>query len=91
MATSGLRRQVAKSRRYHLRDGEVLDQPVLAADRIAYLGPERQDRYERYESTLDVEQVVLTGFDDCDFPLQAATSAQQRRIVQVLQQVGLAG
>ena len=78
-------------RRYHLRDGEVLEQPLLAADRIAYLGPERQDRYLRYESRLDVAQVVLTGYDDSDFPLQSATPAQQRRIQQVLRQVGLAG
>jgi molybdate transport system ATP-binding protein len=78
-------------RRYHLRDGEVLEQPLLAAERIAYLGPERQDRYVRYESTLDVAQVVLTGYDDSDFPLQPATPAQQRRILQVLRQVGLAG
>ncbi|MEY2918827.1 MAG: hypothetical protein RL261_132 [Pseudomonadota bacterium] len=78
-------------RRYHLRDGEVLEQPLLAAERIAYLGPERQDRYVRYESSLDVAQVVLTGYDDSDFPLQPATTAQQRRILQVLRQVGLAG
>ena len=78
-------------RRYHLRSGEVLDQPRFAADRIAYLGPERQDRYERRESTLDVAQVVLTGFDDSEFPLVPATPAQRRRIVQVLRQVGLAG
>ncbi len=69
----------------------VLEQPLFAADRIAYLGPERQDRYVRYESQLDVAQVVLTGYDDSDFPLQPATPAQQRRIRQVLQQVGLAG
>ena len=80
-----------ETRRYHLRDGEVLEQPLLAADRIAYLGPERQDRYVRYESRLDVAQVVLTGYDDSDFPLQSATPAQQRRIQQVLRQVGLAG
>jgi len=80
-----------ESRRYYLRSGEMLDQPLFAADRIAYLGPERQDRYERYESTLDVQQVVLTGFDDSDFPLLAATAMQRRRIAQVLQQVGLAG
>jgi molybdate transport system ATP-binding protein len=80
-----------ETRRYHLRDGEVLEQPLFAADRIAYLGPERQDRYLRYESTLDVTQVVLTGYDDSDFPLQPATLTQQRRIRQVLQQVGLAG
>ena len=80
-----------ETRRYHLRDGEVLAQPLFAAERIAYLGPERQDRYVRYESQLDVAQVVLTGFDDSDLPLQPATPAQQRRIRQVLQQVGLAG
>ena len=80
-----------ETRRYHLRDGEVLEQPLFAADRIAYLGPERQDRYVRHESTLDVAQVVLTGYDDSDFPLQSATPAQQRRIRQALQQVGLAG
>jgi len=80
-----------ETRRYHLRDGEVLEQPLFTADRIAYLGPERQDRYVRYESTLDVAQVVLTGYDDSDFPLQSATRTQQRRIGQVLQQVSLAG
>ena len=80
-----------EARCYHLRDGEVLEQPLVAAERIAYLGPERQDRYLRYESQLDVAQVVLTGYDDSDFPLQPATPAQQRRIRQVLQQVGLAG
>ena len=80
-----------EARHYHLRSGEVLTQPLLAADRIAYLGPERQDRYERYGSTLDVQQVVLTGFDDSDFPLTPATRSQRRRIARVLQQVGLAG
>lgn len=80
-----------EARRYHLRGGEVLGQPRFATDRIAYLGPERQDRYERRESSLDVAQVVLTGLDDSDFPLTPATPAQQRRIAQVLRQVGLAG
>jgi molybdate transport system ATP-binding protein len=80
-----------EARRYHLRGGEVLSQPLFAADRIAYLGPERQDRYERHESTLDVAQVVLTGYDDSDLPLQPATAAQRRRIHDVLRQVGLAG
>ena len=80
-----------QSRRYHLRDGDTLGQPLFAAERIAYLGPERQDRYVRHESRLDVAQVVLTGYDDSDFPLQPATLTQRRRIRQVLQQVGLAG
>lgn len=78
-------------RRYYLAGGEVLEQPLGASDRIAYLGPERQDRYERYETMLDVAQVVHTGFDDSDFPLSPATAAQRRRILEVLTRVGLAG
>ncbi len=80
-----------EQRRYRLQGGETLDQPLLAASRIAYLGPERQDRYERYQSTLDVSQVVLTGFDDSDLPLQRATPSQRRRVRSALRAVGLEG
>jgi molybdate transport system ATP-binding protein len=78
-----------ESRLYRFAHGEAVAQPLAASGRIAYLGPERQDRYERYESTLSVGQVVLTGFDDSDFPLQAATASQRRRIRAMLQRVGL--
>jgi molybdate transport system ATP-binding protein len=78
-----------ESRRFHYDDGDVDEQPLFASERIAYLGPERQDRYDRYESTLTVAQVVLTGFDDSDFPLQPATASQARRIVALLDKVGL--
>ena len=67
------------ARHYHFADGQVQEQPLEARERIAYLGPERQDRYDRYESTLTVGQVVLTGFDDSDFPLQPPTTGQRRR------------
>jgi molybdate transport system ATP-binding protein len=78
-------------RRYHFAGGDVDEQPIRAHEHIAYLGPERQDRYERYESTLEVQAVVLTGFDDSDFPLQRATATQKRRIRAGLARVGLAG
>jgi molybdate transport system ATP-binding protein len=80
-----------EQRLYRRRSGETLDLPLLAAGCIAYLGPERQDRYERHESTLDVSEVVLTGFDDSELPLQRATPAQRRRIRSVLRAVGLEG
>jgi molybdate transport system ATP-binding protein len=80
-----------EQRHYHFGDGTIDAQPIDAALRIAYLGPERQDRYERYESALDVGQVVLTGFDDSDFPLSPPSAAQTRRIREVLGRVGLAG
>jgi molybdate transport system ATP-binding protein len=78
-------------RRYLYADGSVEERTSFASDRIAYLGPERQDRYDRYESTLTVAQVVLTGFDDSDFPLQLPTAAQKRRIAEVLRNVALKG
>jgi molybdate transport system ATP-binding protein len=78
-----------EARRYAFTNREVDTQPMAAFERIAYLGPERQDRYQRHESALTVEQVVLTGFDDSDFPLQPATAAQRRRIRDLLQRVGL--
>jgi molybdate transport system ATP-binding protein len=80
-----------ETRRYTYVDGAVDSQPQEAFERIAYLGPERQDRYERYDSTLTVAQVVQTGFDDSDFPLHPATAAQRRRVAEVLERVGLRG
>ena len=80
-----------ESRRYLYNDGGVDVQPIDAFDRVAYLGPEKQDRYERYESTLTVAQVVLTGFDDSDFPLAPPTALQSRRIAALLGHVGLRG
>ena len=77
--------------RYFMSGGEVHEQTLFARDRIAYLGPERQDRYDRHESTLDVAQVVQTGFDDSGFPLTAPTARERARITAVLGQVGLAG
>lgn len=78
-------------RRYHFADGSVEARTAFASERIAYLGPERQDRYDRRESTLSVAQVVLTGFDDSEFPLHRPTATQTRRIAEVLGQVGLRG
>lgn len=66
-------------------------QPAFAAERIAYLGPERQDRYERYGLSLRVDAVVATGFHDLDIPLVRLTARQQSGAVDALRQVGLAG
>ena len=47
-----------RERRLYLIDREWQDQPLLARERIAYLGPERQDRYDRREFDLRVDEVV---------------------------------
>jgi molybdate transport system ATP-binding protein len=67
------------------------EQPALARDRIAYLGPERQDRYERYEWNLPACDVVATGLFDTDIPLQGPTARQKTAVHDALKSVGLAG
>ncbi len=53
-------RRAMHVRRYRVRD-EWQDQPHDARDEIAYLGPERQDRYERHDWNFTAVEVVGTG------------------------------
>src|SRR5262245_27566299 len=46
-------------RRYRLR-GESFESPAGVAEEIAYVGAERQDRYEHYEWNFRVSEVVGT-------------------------------
>jgi len=80
-----------RERRLYLVDGEWQDQPLVARERIAYLGPERQDRYDRRELDLRVDEVVATGFTHDDIPLETPTAAQRTAVRRALQDVGLAG
>src|SRR5580658_7944895 len=59
---------------------EVRTTPYEAQDEIAYVGPERQDRYERYGWNHSVEQVIGTGIHRTDIPLNALSGANQRTI-----------
>ena len=56
---------------------------------IAYVGPERQDKYVRYGWNLTVAQVVTTGLFDEDIPLTQPSRAQRQRVARVLQRFGL--
>lgn len=80
-----------RERRGYLVGGEWHEEPLRARERIAYLGPEQQDRYERYEWNLRVADVVATGLFDSDIPLERTTRRQQRDIRRALEAVGLAG
>jgi len=82
--TGGERRQ------YH-HAGEWHDQPLFARERIAYLGPERQDRYERHGFDLRVAEVVATGFTGDDLLLESPSAGQWREVRRALRDVGLAG
>lgn len=80
-----------RGRRIYTVGRDRHDQPALARDRIAYLGPDRQDRYERYEWNLPVSDVVATGFFETDIPLQQPDARQRRAVLEALRGVGLAG
>ena len=53
-----------------LDDSAWQDTPLEARDRIAYLGPERQDRYERYGLDARVADVVTSPL-----PMSSANAA----------------
>ena len=75
-------------RRYHWR-GEAWPTPFEVQDEIAYVGPERQDKYERYGWNHTVEQVVGTGLYRTDIPLNPINSSDQRRIELVLRRLAI--
>src|SRR5476649_2200916 len=67
------------SRRYKWR-GEVWTSPREVQDEIAYIGAERQDKYERYGWNHTVRQVIGTGLHRTDIPLDSLGAADDRRI-----------
>lgn len=64
---------------------------ALSKEQIAYVGPERQDKYVRYDWNLTVTQVVTTGLFDEDIPLTKPSHAQRERVTRVLRRFGLWG
>lgn len=79
-----------ESRRYLLA-GQWQDTPLEARERIAYLGPERQDRYDRYGLDARVADTVATGLTGDDLLLGIPTPRQWRSVMHSLREVGLAG
>jgi molybdate transport system ATP-binding protein len=71
-----------RARQYRWR-GESFDSPYGVQQAIAYVGPERQDRYTRYEWNFTAAAVVGTGFTSSEIP-QGPLGAQQRVAVRRL-------
>jgi molybdate transport system ATP-binding protein len=80
-----------RERRTYVVGRERHAQPLIARERIAYLGPEAQDKFERYEWNLTVADVVGTGLTGSDLPVERPSRPQQRRVIAALGDVGLAG
>ena len=73
-------------RQYRWR-GELWRTPHGIQAEIGYLGPERQDKYERYGWNHTVEQVVGTGVHRTDIPLHPLSLAERSRVTAVLRRL----
>jgi molybdate transport system ATP-binding protein len=73
-----------RGRREYCFDGEISDQPYGAKERIAYVGPERQDRYVRYGWNHSAAQIVATGLFDEDIPRTQPSARQRQRVARML-------
>jgi molybdate transport system ATP-binding protein len=76
------------SRRYRWR-GRWHDDTLDVLAHIAYLGPERQDRYARYDWNFSVADLVATGLDRVDIPERALDAARRRKVQRILRSLGV--
>jgi len=65
---------------------ESFDDPYGIKEELAYVGAERQDRYEHYEWNHRVELVVATGLHRTDIPLAPFSAQDRRQVARVLSQ-----
>jgi molybdate transport system ATP-binding protein len=75
-----------EARRYRWK-GQEWHTPYEIQDEIAYVGPERQDRYTRYGWDHTVEQVVATGVHRTDIPLHTTSAADRKRVKAILRRL----
>jgi len=80
-----------KEKRTYRLSGEPQNAPGGVKELIAYVGPERQDKYVRYDWDLTVEQIVTTGLFDEDVPLTKPTAAQRAKVERILRRFQLTG
>ncbi|HEY6641875.1 ATP-binding cassette domain-containing protein [Povalibacter sp.] len=78
-----------RERRLYRLDGAVSREPAGSKELIAYVGPERQDKYIRHDWDLTVLQVVTSGLFNEDIPLTSPTRSQRAKIERVLRRFGL--
>ncbi len=78
-----------KEQRTYALVGKPAREPAGSKELIAYIGPERQDKYVRYGWNLTVEQIVTTGLFDEDIPLTKPNRVQRARVERVLQRFAL--
>ena len=75
-------------RRYRWR-GENFDMPAGVSEEIAYVGAERQDRYEHYEWNFRAREVVGTGVQRTDIPMRELTPREAEHVGSLLRRLGI--
>ncbi len=80
----------ARATRHYLLGRQLNSTPFGIKDQIAYLGAERQDKYQRYGWNMPVERIVGTGLYRTDIPLDALGVADRRRIRRTLERLAVA-
>jgi molybdate transport system ATP-binding protein len=75
--------------RQYLWQGKVWPTPQEVQEEIGYLGPERQDKYERYGWNHTAEEVVATGLFRTDIPLDVPDAADRMRVAAMLRRLRL--
>jgi molybdate transport system ATP-binding protein len=75
-------------RRYRWK-GENYDQPAGILEEIAYVGAERQDRYEHYEWNFLARDVVATGITRTDIPMRALSAGETRKVTSLFRKLDI--
>lgn len=76
--------------RRYLRGRRQWSTPREVLEEIAYLGAERQDKYQRYGWDMTAERIVGSGVHRTDIPLDALSAADRRRVGRALGSLGIA-
>jgi molybdate transport system ATP-binding protein len=79
----------ADTRRHYRWRRELYTDPQGVKEEIAYVGAERQDRYDHYEWNGRVAEIVGTGVARSDVPLRALSPAERSRVARLLRRVGI--
>ncbi len=69
---------------------EQYPEPLGVREEIAYLGAERQDRYQHYQWNHRVLTVVGTGLKRTDIPLAPLRAEERRALLALLRRCGIA-
>ena len=79
----------AQGLQYSKSSGQPVD-PIEALPEIAYVGPERQDRYERYGWNFTALEIVGTGLTRSDIPQGPPSSRAEGAAREILRSFGIA-